>query len=143
MGRKVDNSLRITTVLAVIVVIASIIYSYDHYSLNIWMVMAIMALLFFPILYIPYKVAETPDSYTLTRLIGKKVYKKAEYIEKCISLNDKGFILRIFGTSMWVYWGYFWNKKIGLYFGSHLCSDHVLLLIDKNGKKIVIDNPKY
>lgn len=143
MRKKVDNSLKMSTVLTMIVVIASIIYSYVHCSISIYLIVLVVLLVLSPILYIPYKVIEDQDSYIIARVVGRKEYKKKDYRQEYISLKGKGFTLRLFGTAFWVYWGYFWNRKMGVYFGNHLCSDRVLLLTNtQNGKKIVIDVPQ-
>ncbi len=97
-----------------------------------------------PVPRIPLSVSETADSIVIRQIFGKKVFDKKEYNIKPVQLSRGSYfsIRRCFGSSAWVFWGYFWDKNIGGYFAQHVGDRNLLLLTRKrDGKKYLIDQP--
>ncbi len=105
---------------------------------------AILLILLSPLLRVPLNVNETNDSIIIRQIIGQKVFDKKQYDIKTVQLSSSGLFstLRCFGSAIWVFWGYFWDKNIGGYFAQHVGDRNLLLLIRKrDGKKYLIDQP--
>jgi len=90
----------------------------------------------------PYKTLETTDSIIVKKVVGSNVYSKNDYNIQPADMRKIGYTIRLFASGIWVYWGVFRSKVIGIYFGLHTETQNLLLLTNKhNGKKIVIDGP--
>ena len=110
---------------------------------SVVMIVAIIAglLILLPIFKIPISVHEDDDSIRIKQIIGERVFLKRDYT--VTRVDTKSLLsIRLFATSIFLHWGYFWTKSIGVFYA--LCvnnSDLTMLTPRKGGAKIVIDTP--
>lgn len=94
-----------------------------------------------PILKMPISIHEDDDCIRIKQIVGEKVFLKKEYLIGRISTSSL-FFIRLFATSVFLYWGYFWTKSIGSFYALCVDSSNMIMLTNKaNGSKIVIDSP--
>jgi len=104
-------------------------------------VVAAAVLLLFPILKMPLKIYEDEECIRIKQIVGEKVFIKKDYSINPVETKSL-FSIRLFATSVFVYWGYFWTKSMGSFYA--LCVDNkklILLIKKSDGSKIVIDAP--
>lgn len=125
-----------------IIVGYALYYAFTKGSVSIILVSVIAALLIvLPILKMPIGIHEDNESIIIKQIIGKKVYLKKEYVVARIK-TDSLFTIRLFATSVFLYWGYFWSKSIGTFYALCVDSSNLIMLTNKKtGSKIVIDSP--
>lgn len=137
-----SKSLIIGSILVSAIVGYAIYYAFTEESDPIKIVVIIAALLIvLPILKMPISIYEDSDRIRIRQIVGETVFLKKEYT--ITRIDTKGvFSMRLFATSVFLYWGYFWSKSIGTFYA--LCldgSDLILLTKNSDGSKIVIDAP--
>lgn len=90
----------------------------------------------------PTSIHEDDDSIRVKLVAGEKVFLKKDYVITQIN-TDSLFTIRLFATSVFLYWGYFWSKSTGSFYALCVDSAHVIMLTSKkDGSKIVIDTPR-
>lgn len=137
-----SKTLIIGSILVSTIVGYAIYYAFTEESESIRIVAIIAALLIvLPILKMPISIYEDSDRIRIRQIVGETVFLKKEYT--ITRINTKSvFSIRLFATSVFLYWGYFWTKSIGTFYA--LCldgSDLILLTKNSDGSKIVIDAP--
>ena len=137
-----SKTLIIGSILVSAIVGYAIYYAYTEDSESIRIVAIIAALLIvLPILKMPISIYEDSDRIRIRQIVGETVFLKKEYT--ITRINTKSvFSIRLFATSVFLYWGYFWSKSIGTFYA--LCldgSDLIMLTKNSDGSKIVIDAP--
>lgn len=124
------------------IVAYAVYYAFAEGSALIRVVAIIAALLILlPILKMPISIRENDDSIRVKQVVGEKTFLKKEY--DVTHVNTKSlFSIRLFATSVFVSWGYFWAKTIGSFYGLYVDSSNLVLLTNKtDGSKVVIDAP--
>lgn len=143
MNTDISKSLIIVTLIVVAIIVFSLC------NLNLLgsdllkcVLIGVIILLLLPIAWIPIKVTETSDYITIKKVVGRKIFAKKDYtIEKVDYLSST--TIRLFASNVWVYWGIFWSKNIGRYYGIHIQMTNLLLLTNKmTGSKVLIDTPR-
>ena len=137
-----SKTLIIGSILVSAIVGYAIYYAFTEESESIRIVAIIAALLIvLPILKMPISIYEDSDRIRIRQIVGETVFLKKEYT--ITRINTKSvFSIRLFATSVFLYWGYFWSKSIGTFYA--LCldgSDLIMLTKNSDGSKIVIDAP--
>ena len=137
-----SKTLIIGSILVSTIVGYAIYYAFTEESESIRIVAIIAALLIvLPILKMPISIYEDSDRIRIRQIVGETVFLKKEYT--ITRINTKSvFSIRLFATSVFLYWGYFWTKSMGIFYA--LCidgSDLILLTKNSDGSKIVIDAP--
>lgn len=137
-----SKTLIIGSILVSMIVGYAIYYAFTEESESIRIVAIIAALLIvLPILKMPISIYEDSDRIRIRQIVGETVFLKKEYT--ITRINTKSvFSIRLFATSVFLYWGYFWTKSMGIFYA--LCiddSDLILLTKNSDGSKIVIDAP--
>lgn len=137
-----SKTLIIGSILISAIVGYAIYYAFTEESESIKIVVIIAALLIvLPILKMPISIYEDSDRIRIRQIVGETVFLKKEYT--ITRINTKSvFSIRLFATSVFLYWGYFWTKSMGIFYA--LCiddSDLILLTKNSDGSKIVIDAP--
>lgn len=94
-----------------------------------------------PILKMPTSVQEDDDCIRINQVVGHKVFLKKEYVITPIKTKSS-FSVRMFATSVYLYWGYFWSKSLGTFYALCVNNSNLIMLTNKDtGNKIVIDAP--
>ena len=137
-----SKTLIIGSILVSMIVGYAIYYAFTEESESIRIVAIIAALLIvLPILKMPISIYEDSDRIRIRQIVGETVFLKKEYT--ITRINTKSvFSIRLFATSVFLYWGYFWTKSMGIFYA--LCiddSDLIMLTKNSDGSKIVIDAP--
>ena len=137
-----SKTLIIGSILVSMIVGYAIYYAFTEESESIKIVVIIAALLIvLPILKMPISIYEDSDRIRIRQIVGETVFLKKEYT--ITRINKKSvFSIRLFATSVFLYWGYFWTKSMGIFYA--LCiddSDLIMLTKNSDGSKIVIDAP--
>ena len=137
-----SKTLIIGSILVSMIVGYAIYYAFTEESESIRIVAIIAALLIvLPILKMPISIYEDSDRIRIRQIVGETVFLKKEYT--ITRINKKSvFSIRLFATSVFLYWGYFWTKSMGIFYA--LCiddSDLIMLTKNSDGSKIVIDAP--
>lgn len=110
---------------------------------DLMIIVAIVAALFIvlPILKMPISIQEDNDYIRIKQIVGVKVFFKKEYIIGHIK-TESSFTIRLFATSIFLYWGYFWTKSMGTFYALCVDNSNLIMLTKKDtGSKIVIDSP--
>lgn len=137
-----SKTLIIASILVSAIVGYAIYYAFTKESDSIKIVAIIAALLIgLPILKMPISIYEDSDKIRLKQVVGETVFLKKEYT--ITRINTKGiFSIRMFATSVFLYWGTFWSKSIGTFYAQCVdSSDLIMLTKNSDGSKIVIDAP--
>lgn len=93
-----------------------------------------------PVLRMPVSINEDNDTIRIKLIVGEKVFLKKEYTITHIKTKSL-FSVRLFATSVFLYWGYFWTKSIGTFYALCVDNTNLIMLTNKNdGSKIVIDS---
>ena len=137
-----SKTLIIGSILVSTIVGYAIYYAFTEESESIKIVVIIAALLIvLPILKMPISIYEDSDRIRIRQIVGETVFLKKEYT--ITRINTKSvFSIRLFATYVFLYWGYFWTKSMGIFYA--LCiddSDLIMLTKNSDGSKIVIDAP--
>ena len=137
-----SKTLIIGSILVSTIVGYAIYYAFTEESESIRIVAIIAALLIvLPILKMPISIYEDSDRIRIRQIVGETVFLKKEYT--ITRINTKSVLsIRLFATSVFLYWGYFWTKSMGIFYA--LCiddSDLIMLTKNSDGSKIVIDAP--
>lgn len=142
MKTNISMSLMVVTLIVVAIIVFSICNFESLNNEQKYVLIGVIVLLLLPIAWIPIKVIETSDHITIKKVVGRKTFVKKDYsVEKIDYLPSP--TLRLFACSIWVYWGIFWSKNIGRYYGLHLQASNLILLTNKKtGNKILIDAPQ-
>lgn len=99
------------------------------------------SLVVLPILKMPISIHEDNDSIRVKLIVGEKAFLKKEYTVTHIKTGSL-FSIRLFATSVFLYWGYFWTKSMGTFYALCVDNSNLIMLTNKNdGSKIVIDAP--
>ncbi len=94
-----------------------------------------------PILKMPVSIHEDNDSIRIKLIVGEKAFLKKEYAITHIKTKSL-FSIRLFATSVFLYWGYFWTKSVGRFYALCVDNSNLIMLTNKtDGSKIVIDSP--
>lgn len=94
-----------------------------------------------PILKMPVSIHEDNDSIRIKLIVGEKAFLKKEYAITHIKTKSL-FSIRLFATSVFLYWGYFWIKSVGRFYALCVDNSNLIMLTNKtDGSKIVIDSP--
>ena len=119
-----------------------IYYAFTQGNGLIQTVVIIAALLVvLPILKMPTSVQEDDDCIRINQVVGHKVFRKKEYTITPIKTKSS-FSVRMFATSVYLYWGYFWSKSLGSFYALCVNNSNLVMLTNKeSGAKIVIDAP--
>lgn len=143
MKNDVSKTLIVTTLIVLAIMLYTVYYfiNSDRYDI-LCAVLAVFALLLLPIAWIPLKTIETDSMIVVKKIIGSKVFMKSDYDVQPMDLGCAGTAFRLFAGCVWVYWGIFWSKRIGRYYGLHVSTKNLLLLTNRNnGNKVLIDAP--
>ena len=136
-----SKTLIIGSILVSAIVGYAIYYAFTEESESIRIVAIIALLIVLPILKMPISIYEDSDRIRIRQIVGETVFLKKEYT--ITRINTKSvFSIRLFATSVFLYWGYFWTKSMGIFYA--LCiddSDLIMLTKNSDGSKIVIDAP--
>ena len=137
---QVIGSVLVTAIVGYAAVCA---FRMHHLFAEIFMIFALFSILY-PVLWMPRRIIITPEEIRLKLVVGEKVFLKSDYDIQPISAFSCKYVftIRLFATSVFLYWGYFWNKPLGRFFA--LCvssSDLVMLTRKSDGAKFVIDSP--
>lgn len=121
----------------------AVYYAFTEESTSIRIVAAMAALLIvLPILKMPVSIHEDDDRIRIKQIIGETVFLKKEYDISRIHAKSL-FSIRVFATSVFLYWGYFWTKPLGTFHALCLNNSNLILLTKKtDGSKVVIDSPE-
>lgn len=127
----------------VAIVAYSVYYAFMAGNALITAVVLIAALsIVLPVLKMPTSIHEDDDSIRVKLVAGEKVFLKKDYVITQIN-TDSLFTIRLFATSVFLYWGYFWSKSTGSFYALCVDSAHVIMLTSKkDDSKIVIDTPR-
>lgn len=137
-----SKTLVIYSILISAIVGYAIYYAFTKESYPIRIVAIIAALLIvLPVLKMPISIYEDNDTIRIKQIVGEVAFLKKEYT--ITHINAKGlFSIRLFATSVFLYWGYFWTKSIGTFYALCLNNSNLIMLTKKtDGSKIVIDAP--
>ena len=89
----------------------------------------------------PIEIEDNENSIIVKTIVSSKHFLKKDYSIQRISEKSTCSI-RILATSVFLHWGYFWTKSLGIYYALCVNPSNTILLIRKvDGKKIVIDSP--
>jgi len=143
MKNDVSKTLIVTTLIVLAIMLYTVYYFINSGRYDILCaVLAVFALLLLPIAWIPLKTIETDSMIVVKKIIGSKVFMKSDYDVQPMDLGCAGTVFRLFAGCVWVYWGIFWSKRIGRYYGLHVSTKNLLLLTNRNnGNKVLIDAP--
>lgn len=135
------------TLIAYSIIISAIVgyavyYAFAEGTASIKVAAIVAALLVaLPILKMPISIHEDNDSIRVKLIVGEKTFLKKEYAVSRIETNSL-FTIRMFATSVFLYWGYFWTKSMGTFYALCVDNSNLIMLTNKNdGSKIVVDAP--
>lgn len=135
------------TLIAYSIIISAIVgyavyYAFAEGTASIKVAAIVAALLVaLPILKMPISIHEDNDSIRVKLIVGEKTFLKKEYAVSRIKTNSL-FTIRMFATSVFLYWGYFWTKSMGTFYALCVDNSNLIMLTNKNdGSKIVVDAP--
>lgn len=136
------------TLVAYSIIISAIVgyavyYAFMEGDASVKLAAIIAALLVvLPILKMPISIHEDNDSIRIKQIVGEKAFLKSAYTITHIKTNSL-FSIRLFATSVFLYWGYFRTKSLGTFYALCVNNSNLIMLTDKNdGSKIVIDAPR-
>ena len=142
--RKLQPSKTLITYSIIIsaIICYAVYYAFTEGNASIKLVAIIAALLVvLPILKMPISIHEDNDSIRIKLIVGEKAFLKNEYAITHIKIKSL-FSVRLFATSVFLNWGYFWSKSTGTFYALCVDNSNLIMLTDKNnGSKIVIDAP--
>jgi hypothetical protein len=120
----------------------AIYYAFTEGNNSVRIAVTIAAVLIvLPILKMPIRIYEDNDSIRIQQIIGEKRFLKQEYTINYVKTKSL-FSIRLFATSVFVYWGYFWTKSMGIFYAQCIDNSNLIMLTKKSdGSKIVIDAP--
>ena len=120
----------------------AIYYAFTEGNTLIRIVVIIATLLIvLPVLRMLVSINEDNDTIRIKLIVGEKVFLKKEHTITHIKTKSL-FSVRLFATSVFLYWGYFWTKSIGTFYALCVDNTNLIMLTNKNdGSKIVIDSP--
>lgn len=120
----------------------AIYYAFTECSVSVRIIAVTAALLIvLPILKMPVKIYEDDDRIRIKQVIGETSFLKKEYTINRITVKSL-FSVRLFATSVFLHWGYFWTKSIGNFYALCINPSNLIMLTKKSdGSKIVIDAP--
>jgi len=102
---------------------------------------AAAVLILLPLLKLPIRISEDDNSIRIRQIVGEKVFMKKDYTIERVNTNSL-FSIRLFATSLFLYWGYFWNKSLGKFYAQCVGNSNLVMLTKKSDdSKIVIDSP--
>lgn len=128
--------------LIVLVVAYAIYYAFNSFG-TIAQIISVAAGIFIvvPILKMPIEIEDNENSIIVKTIVSSKHFLKKDYSIQRIS-EKSTFSIRLLATSIFLHWGYFWTKSLGIYYALCVNPSNTILLIRKvDGKKIVIDSP--
>lgn len=104
-------------------------------------VVAVALLILLPVLKMPVRIYEDDEKICIRQVVGETVFMKKDYHVERVSSKSL-FTIRLFATSVFLHWGYFWSKSTGKFYALCVNSADTLLLTDKSdGSKTIIDAP--